>query len=104
MGSHKRSKVSLTDGKTSSLGGLIPAQGAKLKISKMSLIMSKNVSKEDLRKVNRIYKVAMFSIAAALAIGALIYNPFHLATAGIIVAYALESGFVENKEGGISYE
>lgn len=70
----------------------------------MSLIMSKNVSKEDLRKVNRIYKVAMFSIAAALAIGALICNPFHLATAGIIVAYALESGFVENKEGGIGYE
>lgn len=70
----------------------------------MSLIMSKNVSKEDLRKVNRIYKVVMFSIAAALAIGALIYNPFHLATAGIIVAYALESGFVEKKDGGVSYE
>lgn len=70
----------------------------------MSLIMSKNVSKEDLRKVNRIYKVVMFSIAAALAIGALIYNPFHLATAGIIVAYALESRFVENKEGRIEYE
>ena len=74
------------------------------KISKMSLIMSKNVSKEDLRKVNRIYKVVMFSLAAALAIGALIYNPCHLATAGLIVAYTLESGFVENKEGGISYE
>lgn len=70
----------------------------------MSLIMSKNVSKEDLRKVNRIYKVAMFSIAAALAIGALIYNPFHLATAAIIVAYALESGFVVKEDGGISYE
>ena len=70
----------------------------------MSLIMSKNVSKEDLRKINRIYKVVLFSIAAALAIGALIYNPFHLATAGIIVAYALESRFVENKEGRIEYE
>ena len=80
------------------------SSGEPSKISKMSLIMSKNVSKEDLRKVNRIYKVVMFSIAAALAIGALIYNPFHLATAGIIVAYTLESGFVENKEGGISYE
>ena len=66
--------------------------------------MSNYVSKEDLRKVNRIYKVVMLSLAAALAIGALIYNPFHLATAGIIVAYTLESGFVENKEGGISYE
>lgn len=70
----------------------------------MSLIMSKNVSKEDLRKVNRIYKGAMFSLAAALAIGALIYNPFHLATAAIIVAYALESGFVTKEDGGISYE
>lgn len=70
----------------------------------MSLIMSKNVSKEDLRKVNRIYKVAMFSIAAALAIGALIYNPFHLATAGIIVAYTLTSEFVVKEDGGISYE
>lgn len=70
----------------------------------MSLIMSKNVSKEDLRKVNRIYKVAMFSIAAALAIGALIYNPFHLATAGLIVAYTLSSEFVAKEDGGISYE
>ena len=70
----------------------------------MSLIMSKNVSKEDLRKVNRIYKVVMFSIAAALAIGALIYNPFHLATAGLIVAYTLSSEFVAKEEGGISYE
>lgn len=66
--------------------------------------MSKNVSKEDLRKVNRIYKVVMFSIAAALAIGALIYNPFHLATAGLIVAYTLSSEFVAKEEGGISYE
>jgi hypothetical protein len=104
MGSHKRSKVSLTDGKTSSLDGPNLLQGAKLKISKMSLIMSKNVSKEDLRKVNRIYKVAMFSIAAALAIGALIYNPFHLATAGLIVAYTLSSEFVAKEDGGISYE
>lgn len=70
----------------------------------MSLIMSKNVSKEDLRKVNRIYKVVMFSIAAALAIGALIYNPFHLATAGLIVAYTLSSEFVAKEDGGISYE
>lgn len=70
----------------------------------MSKNVSKNVSKEDLRKANRIYKVAMFSLAAALTIGALIYNPFHLATAGIIVAYALESRFVKNKEGRIEYE
>lgn len=70
----------------------------------MSLIMSKNVSKEDLRKVNRIYKVVMFSIAAALAIGAMIYNPFHLATAGLIVAYTLSSEFVAKEDGGISYE
>lgn len=70
----------------------------------MSFIMSKNVSKEDLRKVNRIYKVVMFSIAAALAIGALIYNPFHLATAAIIVAYTLSSEFVAKEDGGISYE
>ena len=66
--------------------------------------MSKNVSKEDLRKVNRIYKVAMFSLAAALAIGALIYNPFHLAAAGLIVAYTLSSEFVAKEDGGISYE
>lgn len=70
----------------------------------MSLIMSKNVSKEDLRKVNRIYKVVMFSLAAALAIGALIYNPCHLATAGLIVAYTLTSEFVAKEDGGISYE
>lgn len=66
--------------------------------------MSKNVSKEDLKKVNRIYKVVMFSIAAALAIGALIYNPFHLATAGLIVAYTLSSEFVAKEDGRISYE
>ena len=66
--------------------------------------MSNYVSKEDLRKVNRIYKVVMFSLAAALAIGALIYNPCHLATAGLIVAYTLTSEFVAKEDGGISYE
>ena len=70
----------------------------------MSKNVSKNVSKEDLRKVNRIYKVVMFSLAAALAIGALIYNPCHLATAGLIVAYTLTSEFVAKEDGGISYE
>lgn len=69
----------------------------------MSLIMSKDVSKEDLRKVNRIYKGIMFTLAASLAVGALIYNPYHLYTAALIAAYALESEFVA-KEGGGSYE
>ena len=61
------------------------------------------MSKESLKKINMIYKTAMFAGAAALAIGALIYNPCHLWTAGLMVAYTLESGFVEGKD-GVRYE
>ena len=65
----------------------------------MSLIMSK----ESLRKINRIYKAAMLSGAAALAVGALLCNHGHLFTAMLWAAYALTSEFVE-KDGGIRYE
>lgn len=51
-----------------------------------------------------IYKVGMLSAAAALAVGAMIYNRAHLFTVMIWVAYTLNSGFVENNNGGISYE
>lgn len=80
------------------LEGVIPDQGTRIN-SKMSLIMSK----ESLRKINRIYKAAMLSGAAALAVGALLYNHGHLFTAMLVAAYALTSKFVE-KDGGIRYE
>lgn len=70
----------------------------------MSLIMSKNVSKEDLRKVNIIYKAVMLTGAAALAVGALLYNHGHIFTAMLWAAYALSSEFVTKEDGGISYE
>lgn len=62
------------------------------------------MSKESLRKINLIYKTVMLTGAAALAVTAIIYNPFHLFTAGMWVAFTLESEFVERKDGGIEYE
>lgn len=62
------------------------------------------MSKESLRKVNLIYKTAMLTGAAALAVGAIMYNYCHLFTAMIWAAYALESGFVEGKDGGVEYK
>ena len=81
------------------LEGVIPAQGTRL-----TLIMSLIMSKESLRKINRIYKAAMLSGAAALAVGALLYNYCHLFTAMLWAGYALTSEFVESNEGGIRYE
>lgn len=62
------------------------------------------MSKESLKKINKIYKTVMLSGAAALAVCAIIYNPAHLFTAAIWAAYTLESGFVEAQDGGVSYE
>lgn len=62
------------------------------------------MSKESLRKINLIYKTVMLTGAAALAVGAVMYNYCHIFTAMIWAAYALESGFVEGKDGGIEYE
>lgn len=62
------------------------------------------MSKESLRKINRIYKAVMLTGAAALAVAAFFYNHGHLFTAMLWAAYALESGFVMNEDGGISYE
>lgn len=62
------------------------------------------MSKENLRKLNVTYKVLMLAGAVVLAICAMIYNKAHLFTAAIWAAYALESGFVEHKDGGIEYE
>jgi len=62
------------------------------------------MSKKSLRKINMIYKTGMLAAAASLAVGALIYNRAHLFTVMIWVAYTLNSGFVEKKNGGISYE
>lgn len=73
------------------------AQGT---LSKMSQIMSK----ESLKKINRIYKTVMLTGAAALAIAAIFYNHGHLFTAMLWAAYTLESEFVMNEDGGISYE
>lgn len=61
------------------------------------------MSKESLRKINLIYKTVMLTGAAALAIGAVMYNYCHIFTAMIWAAYALTSEFVE-KDGGIRYE
>lgn len=63
-----------------------------------------SMSKEDLRKLNVTYRVMMLAGAAALAICAMIYNKCHLFTAAVWAAYALESGFVINKDGGVEYE
>ena len=46
----------------------------------------------------------MLTGAAALAVAAMFYNHGHLFTAMLWAAYTLESEFVMNEDGGISYE
>ena len=52
------------------------------------------MSKESLRKINRIYKAVMLTGGAALAVAAMIYKHGHLFTAMLWASFALESGFV----------
>lgn len=53
------------------------------------------LSKKDVEIVNYAWKGLVFSAAIAMAVGAWIYNPGHLATAALIFAVGLESEIVK---------
>lgn len=52
------------------------------------------MSTESAKKVNRVWKIAVIASAAALAVVAILKNPAHLFTAGLIFAFGLESNIV----------
>lgn len=49
------------------------------------------MSQKELNQVNKIYHVVMNSLAIMIAIGAILYNTFHLFTACMVFAVGLES-------------
>lgn len=55
------------------------------------------MDERSIKIVNRIYKVVMCAAAAAMAIGALKYNPGHLITAGAILVAGLEGEIVKKE-------
>ena len=52
------------------------------------------MSKESIKIINKIYKGFIFSVAIALAIVALVKNPGHLFTAGLIFVFGLHSEII----------
>jgi hypothetical protein len=56
------------------------------------------MSKEQVKKVNKIYRTMVIGAAAVIAICAMIYNPAHLFTAGLVYAFGLESEIVKADE------
>ena len=55
------------------------------------------MSKKQLKQVNKVYHVFMTVVAIALAVTALIHNPAHLVTAGVIYAFGASTDF-ENSD------
>ena len=60
------------------------------------------LSKKDVEIVNYALKGLIFGAAIAIAVGAWIYNPGHLFTAGIVFAIGLESKIVKKDRDEIS--
>jgi hypothetical protein len=53
------------------------------------------MSKKEAERVNHAFRSMIRIVAAALAIGALIYNPYHLFTACLMYGFSLETQIVE---------
>lgn len=51
------------------------------------------MSQNQLNQVNKVYHAIVIVAAIALAIVAIIYNPFHLFTAALLFALGMESEF-----------
>lgn len=56
------------------------------------------MSQKEVNQVNKVIRTIIIGFAAVMAIVALIYNPAHLFTAGIIFAAGLEAEFVKADE------
>lgn len=51
------------------------------------------MSQKELNQVNKVYHAIVIIAAIAMAITAIIYNPGHLFTAGLIYAFGINSEF-----------
>ena len=51
------------------------------------------MSQKELNQVNKVYHTIVIVASVALAIVAIIYNPFHLFTAALLLALGMESEF-----------
>lgn len=49
------------------------------------------MSKNDIKRINRIWRGFLFVLAAVIAVCAWIWNPGHLFTAGLTLAFAFET-------------
>lgn len=84
----------------------LQAQGCVCRHQERKLInlkciyMKANVSKKA-KVINEVWKAILIGGAIALAIGAWIYNPGHLITAGIIFAAGLETKIVNEESDDI---
>ena len=56
------------------------------------------MSQKELNQVNKVYHAIVIIISVCLAIGAIIYNPAHLFSAGIIYALGTNVEFVKADE------
>lgn len=56
------------------------------------------MSQKEVNQVNKVIRTIIIGIAAVLAIVALIYNPAHLFTAGVVFAAGLNAEIVKADE------
>ena len=59
------------------------------------------MSKKELTQVNKVFHTVVIVVAVALAIGAIIYNPFHLVTSAMIGIFGLNADFVNSDDSDI---
>lgn len=63
--------------------------------------MKANLSKKDMKTVNNVWKAMVCGSAIALAVVAVIYNPGHLFTAGLLFLVGIESEIVKKEDNEI---
>jgi hypothetical protein len=56
------------------------------------------MSNESIKRINKVWKSFLIILALAIGIGAMLQNPCHLITAGVILACGFESEIVRNEE------
>jgi hypothetical protein len=54
------------------------------------------MSQKEVNHLNRVFRRVVISIAALMAVFAIIYNPGHLVTASIIYIFGAEAEFVKS--------
>jgi len=70
--------------------------GTNLKVVSIKSISI--MSNESIKRINKVWKSFLIILALAIGIGAMLKNPCHLITAGVILACGFESEIVRNEE------